>query len=472
VKKHITRLGLYSATDYVEWCRARGFGTDLRKSWAELEKEWCAYGRELARARRRCQVDRDPEKLLAGVCCGTVAARDIARPRWRALAERIERAELTDPAREALRAVVEIVCRRGNLLLAEGRFGDRLLPFVDGLLSLAQHHELWIREPRDWRPRSHNARRQFTSLVRHLVAKYPVPGFLDAAWLRDDDDALRYRDWFVMIGKGRNIRDAWSPVPLTTRIVHHMLRAPETYAVEHALRWGQVHAFGGHERLLQAVVGTRLGRSFENEDFWITVIRWFVAHPEVLPRHFGPVVDYLQHQRFESEEVFVAPGQRETRPPQRPNLSMKSRKSHALMREVERWHRSLSRSISGKGLFWERCGIGELVLETGKRGKNLQIWRIRELLSSHELRHEGAVMHHCVATYARICTSQACSVWTLEVESYEGVQKRATVEVRSGDLVTQCRGKCNKDPSAKEREMIRRWATQEGLAIAKYALPE
>ena len=166
VEKHIARLGLYSATDYVEWCRARGFRADVRKSWGELEREWCAYGRELAKARRGQLVDRDPEKLLTGVCSGVITASDIARPRWRALAERIERAGLAGAQREALRVLVEIVCRRGNLLLAEGRFGDRMLPFVDGLLSLSLHHELWMREPVDWHPRSHNARRQFTSLAR------------------------------------------------------------------------------------------------------------------------------------------------------------------------------------------------------------------------------------------------------------------------------------------------------------------
>ena len=232
---------------------------------------------------------------------------------------------------------------------------------------------------------------------------------------------------------------------------------------------GQIHALGGSERLVEAVIGTRLGRSFEHEDFWITVMRWFVAHPELLPSEFGPVVDYLQHQRFESEEVFVAPGVRETQEPPRPNLSMQGRRPRALLREVERWHRSISRPIGGNGFFWEPCSVGELVFETGERGKSLRIWRIRELLSSHELRKEGAAMHHCVAIYARACSSGACSIWTLEVESYEGVKKLATIEVSSGGLITQCQARCNKAPSQKDWEMIRRWATQEGLAVAKYA---
>jgi hypothetical protein len=463
-------LALYDAADYVEWCRSHGFRASIQKSWSELEAEWCAYGREIVKARTRCRVDRDPLELIARVCAGATSASSIARPRWRSLAGRIERAALARPERDALRILVELVRRRGNLLLAEGAFGDATYPFVDGLIALCRRHAEWIRSPRDWRARSHNARRQFASLARHLVARYPVPAFLDAAWLRRDADAERYRDWFIRIGSGEHIRGTESPVPLTKRIVHHFLLAPEHYSIEQALRWGQIRAIGGDDRLVEAVVGTRLGTSLEHEEFWITVIRFLVQNPQLERPHVGPIVDYLQNQRFVAQDVFVARGVREQLPPPQPNLSMKGRSVAALLRQVERWHRSLRRNGPGASTRWRRCGIGEFELEIGRPGRNLRVWRIRELLSAAELRHEGSVMRHCVASYAGACAAGSCSIWTMELWGFEGVQKRQTIEVNRHGAIVQCRGRFNALPNPRERQILTRWAEREGLQLGRFLL--
>lgn len=466
--KHIERLGLYDAADYLQWCRARGFRTSFQKSWNELEAEWCAYGQELSRARFRCRGDRDPARVLAGVCNGSTSASDLARPRWRALAQRIENAHLPHPEREALRVLVELVERRGNLLLAEGEFGGVRHPFVDGLVALSRRHLEWIRDPREWRARSHNARRQFASLARHLMARFPVPGFLDAAWLRSDADAERYREWFRCIGAGENLRRAEAPVPLTNRIVHHFLRAPEHVSIEQAIRWGQIFALGGDRRLVDAVLGSRIGERFADEEFWISVIRFFVAHPQLDRRHVGPIVDYLQDQRFETRDVFIARGLRAQLPPAQPNLSMKGRSTDSLLRQVDRWHRALARTGPGASRRWERSGIGEFELETGVRGRDLRVWRIRELLSAAELRHEGSVLRHCVASYAGACAAGRSSIWTLERWGFEGVRKHQTIEVNAHRVIVQSRGRFNQPPTAQERQILARWAEQEELQVGRF----
>lgn len=438
----------------------------IQKSWAELDEEGSVHGREVARARLRCRVDPDPRALIAGVCAGRTAASEIARPRWRSLAEQIERAELCSAQRAALRELVDAVRRRGDLLLAEGAFGGARHPFVDGLVALCRRHAQWIRAPREWRARSHNARRQFASLARHLVARYPVPAFLDAAWLRCDEAAERYRDWFVQIGSGGSIRHSTAPIAMTSRIAHYFLRAPESYSIEQALRWGQVHALGGDPALADALIGTRLDGCFQHEDFWITVIRYFAARPELDRVHVGPIVDYLHNQRYEARDVFVAPGVRAQLPPPQPNLSMKGRSLDALLRQVDRWHRALARGGPGANLRWDRCAIGEFELETGVRERNLRVWRIRELLSAAELRHEGTVMRHCVASYARSCAERRISIWTMELWGFEGTHKRQTIEVRDR-VIVQCRGRFNASPNTVERQILARWASQEGLQLAR-----
>ena len=96
-----------------------------------------------------------------------------------------------------------------------------------------------------------------------------------------------------------------------------------------------MHALGGDARLTEAFVATQLGRAFEHDDFWVTVIRFFIANPLLDRCHVGPIVDYLQHQRFEASVLLVAPGVRERQP--QPNLSMHGRAADALLRQVKRW---------------------------------------------------------------------------------------------------------------------------------------
>jgi hypothetical protein len=463
----MARLALRSTVEYVGWCQARGFRTEFAKSWSELEREWCAHSAEIAEAQARRRVDRDPGKLLAAVCAGQASSRDVARPRWRVLAARIEDAPLESAARKALGILVELVHRRGRFLLAEGCFGGAAHPFLDGLIALSQHQDRWIRSPWAWRARSYNARRQFASLVRHLLSQYPVPALLDAAWLRRDEAAEGYRQWFIRIGQGESIRGTQSPIQLTKRIVHHFLQAPEEYGIEQALRWGQIHALGGDSRLVEAILGTRVGDGFEREEFWITVIRFFIENPSLDRNQIGPIVDYLYEQRFAPREVFVAPGVREQRGPLQPNLSMKGRSLRALLREVERWHRELARTGASGAARWQRSAIGEFELETGVRRRNLRVWRIRELLSAAELRAEGRTMRHCVASYARSCAAGQCSIWAMELHGFEGIEKRQTIEVR-GDLIVQCRGRFNRGPTDREREILVRWAQQEGLQLSGF----
>lgn len=213
------------------------------------------------------------------------------------------------------------------------------------------------------------------------------------------------------------------------------------------------------------------GRSFKHDDFWITAIRFFIANPLLDRCHVGPIVDYLQHQRFETRAAFVAPGVREQQPPPQPNLSMHGRSADALLRQVARWHTELGRVQASNGLQWQPSGIAAFEFETGTRKeKNLKVWRIRELLSASELQAEGRKMRHCVASYSGSCTSGSCSIRTLEVESYEGTEKRQTIELNRNRVIVQCRGKFNARPTPQEAEALRRWATEQRLQVSSHIL--
>src|SRR5918997_6500639 len=82
------------------------------------------------------------------------------------------------PDAEVLRRLVRFCHSETDLLTAQG--APR---YADALLALSAHRRDWVRPLDAWRARSHNARRQFASLLRHLLARYEVPAFLDSAWL-------------------------------------------------------------------------------------------------------------------------------------------------------------------------------------------------------------------------------------------------------------------------------------------------
>ena len=63
------------------------------------------------------------------------------------------------------------------------------------------------------------------------------------------------------------------------------LQTPNQYTIEEALRWGQILGLEGEQPLVRAVNGTPLGTTFDNEDFWKTVIHFFVNNPMLDPDH-------------------------------------------------------------------------------------------------------------------------------------------------------------------------------------------
>jgi hypothetical protein len=339
---------------------------------------------------------------------------------------------------------------------------------IDGLLSLARHSRWWIHPVEDWKPRNHNSRRQFTSLVRHLFAEWPVPSFMDYVWfLGNDAEAVRRQDWFRHVGAGRSIRTARLPLALTKRMVHHFMQAPSNFSIEAALRWGQVFALGGNEKLVRSILETRLASEFEHNDFWVTVLQFFVANDMSDAAEIEPIIDYLYDQRFDSRHVRVAPGVVECQGPPQPNFSVKGRTPESMHRLITRW-RILRAMIEDPDEQWRASGIdGFEFVEVGLDGRE-KTWRITELLSTRDLVAEGLKMNHCVGSYARTCAHRISSIWTLECESIAERTKLLTIEVEYGARrISQVKGKCNRNPRAKEVAVLRRWAEKAGLTIGR-----
>lgn len=404
----------------------------------------------LLSARRRGE---DPKSLIRAFERGEVPGAPPATPITRLIKEALE----ADDDPHALAALLRPLAARTKLF--------KRPEHVRGLINLWRHRKKWLKRIEIWTAPARSATRQFTGLAEHLFARHPVPAFMNEAWFAGDPSHLA---WYRHIGLTGSILGAPNlPFALTKKEARYFLLAPADYSVGAALRWAQVRALGGDPRTADHLRGTRLEREFGHEEFWKTVLRFFVDNPMLDPVHYGPIVDFLHHRRFEGGRVFEEEGVVREVPPEQPRLTMRGRTPETLLREVEAWHGRLAREGAAAGLRWRASGIPAFEEVSGTpEGRNMKVWRVRELLNGAALTEEGRAMRHCVASYARSCAEGASSIWALEREGGAGVEKRLTVEVSNASrLVVQARGELNRRPSPEETEVLRRWATQAGLGF-------
>ena len=453
--------------DYLSWCRRYGFGTNTDKSAARMRQELALCSAIRAQERLRLSRSaREPVAVIGRVCAGELAPEDIAPFTLREVAQRVADAFATPAERLGLREFLTFVGKTGGLITECEETDGRDLWYVDALIALHARRDDWLRPYREWRPRSHNRRRRLGGLIRFLLTRYDLPKFFDTVWLRRDRRASKYRDWYVHIGRGGSPRAGPVPAPLTRRAMHHFMHAPAHYTIEQAVRWGQVHALGGDERLCQALIATRLGRLLANDEFWQSVIRFFVRYPELDRAQVGPIVDYLQDQRFTRQRIVVETGEVATLPAPQPNLSMHRRTPESLLRRVDAWHLVLGKTRADDGMRWRPSGIRPLKLIVGK-GERRKVWYINELLSQRALVREGQAMRHCVASYASQCRDRFTSIWSMTTEEPSGrVKRRLTIEVSRCKAIVQCRRRMNRLPCEQERRVLAEWAKLSGLRIS------
>lgn len=488
---HMLRLGHTTVSSYLGWCRREAFACSTGKDDEQRFREWMHHQRTVGEAKlRKSKCHRDPGKVLCEVIDKSLPLDVLPRHLVRAGYRLQDAAEwpfryvgeaapqrLDADAKAVARVLLRAASRRSKLL--EGCAPGTRVAWASALLNVACFHPHFVRPIESWRVKTKNPERQFAGLVRHLFALYPLPAFCDNAWLASGPFAQRQQSWFVHLGSGKNLRSAEGlPVPLTSREAHHALEAPDDLNMLEALRYGQVMALGGDATLVRALRGTRLAESFENDDFWQSLLRFFVRHALLDRNHFGPIVDYLQDQKFERRETDLGHGR--VRLPPRPRLSLKGRSPETLLREVTRWHfeLGLGPGVGEERMRWTPSGLPGFRFEetvrtqdagSQKGEKAKRVWRVRELLSAEALRDEGRAMRHCVASYGDSCRKGHCSIWSLESLHLSNVSKHLTVEVRSREkTIVQARGKANRLPRADERRVLSRWAQQAGLRMANY----
>ncbi len=347
------------------------------------------------------------------------------------------------------------VLRHRRLCRAGGDYRNALR----GLASLAHHHKSWIRDPEEWSSeveRNGKPQRvdQFSSLARHLFARYDVPTFLDEAWFAErSDEAIQQQKWFIHVGAGGSVRELDTPVHLTRRMAHEFMLRNNRESIAHNLRWVQVLGMGGDQVVARAVQSTRLGRHLDHDEFWNTVVLFLSSNPMIDPTLVGPVIDYIHHMRFAPRRVVREGGGVDEAPPPQPDFTMKGRSATKLLRQVEAWHGHLARVQDVVFQSWQTCGLRPYELEDETQELGKVRWTVQEMQSSWELSAEGTAMGHCVVSYSDQCADGHTSIWSIGLQG-EGDEREGILTVAVDPkrrVVTQARGKYNMLPNQAPR---------------------
>lgn len=325
--------------------------------------------------------------------------------------------------------------------------------------------EFWIRPLESWECKTKSRDRIISSLMRHLLAKYEVPLFMDSLFANKETVrglnhvSLEHLIW-VDIAQGKNIRKADSRVFWTKRMAYIFMQTPSKYTYPQAVRRAQLLSLGeNNPRFFNILTTTFLRDIQEDEEFWHTIIHWFVNHPMIDPNQVGPLLDYIRMRKGENED-----------------WSIKGRSPLRLIHDMEEWHTALQRLVKkgvGKAEMFESCGI--LPYKTAGKanvyGQKFECnYIINEILSAKELIKEGAELKHCVASYAYSIRNKRTSIFSLgqQVPAIgEDINKLITVEVDlKSRRVVQARGWCNRFMNEEERRIVKGWAAIWNLQIA------
>ncbi|MEO1616480.1 MAG: PcfJ domain-containing protein [Planctomycetota bacterium] len=482
MRRHIRRLGLDDWPQYCGWCRQHGFDTNPNKHKRLLSRELSIVeqaDKEVARYRPRKKLEKHAWDLFRGNAARTEFASASASNAYRLACDRFGSRKENTSMWDAFADWLELLKKANARFLQDSVAKESLAQggcsFLETLVLLFSHREHWVRSPERWRPGSRNAKRQLRQLIHHLLDIHmEAPAFLDAAWGivrrsdgRQNQIADQHRDWFRSIGAGHGVSQIEFPSKMTKASKRAFLSAPGTMTVDEAIRWSQIRGLRGDQRLAAAVASTRLVGNYANDSFWYSVLEWFAAHPMLEPSLVGPLIDYLNHMRFEETPQWDPVEQRVVSRVAAPRLSMKGRSPESLLTQMETWHRRLRSSNSFHVPNWESCGIEGFEWTEGREDSQAWcVWTIRELRSSTALAVEGRALRHCVASYSQRCARGATSIWTLEKRTRERLQKCLTVEVvPSLRTIIQARGKCNRLRTPQEENVLHRWCQSEGLTL-------
>ena len=194
--------------------------------------------------------------------------------------------------RIASRELFSEVASRCRLLESPNPLSKDIVP---ALIRVAIYSGQWIRSPSSWCANpSAGAEDQWSDLLRHLFARWPMPRFFDSAWLQPGIPVYLERDWFCHVARGGSWRKAHHmPPSISAAALHGAMQAPDHLSVRQALRWGQLMALDASPQLVEEVLATSMVRDLSNDAIWLRLMAKVSGSNDFKPRNFGIIADLL-----------------------------------------------------------------------------------------------------------------------------------------------------------------------------------
>jgi hypothetical protein len=311
----------------------------------------------------------------------------------------------------------------------------------------------FLRSPRDWRRRgkSKSEEKRFVELIKFTVAQYSTPDHLTAVWAHGPSRSptlagIDLYAWWLAVAQGKSLYKALAHRWLSKLETHHFLNAPvgidSAQACWYAVARPHADLFSDAVKVARTKLAERypIANPFGRE-----IAQYFARHRASI-EEMDDLIDYLQAAKLEDH-----------------NFSLKGRSPASLRRKTEEWHRALRKRQSIGGDAWPGHPIPDGAYESGNK-ENRTRWIFKQIKSGDDLYAEGQRMHHCVAMYKPLCMKGAVSIWSVTYECPPGTWHRGvTLEVSSGREIVQCRGFANRPPHQDERNLVTRWADENGL---------
>lgn len=339
---------------------------------------------------------------------------------------------------------------------------------VHAVLRMASYWKAWQRTPEEWTAPDASPFVQFRSLVSHLFDDYPVPNFMASVWMSEHDSRWEL-NLYLHLAAGRSIRQFKLPVSfrLTKRAAAFFMQAPDDLVPMAAIRWSHVRSLGGSNHLARLLADkTVLGAPTEHEVFWESVIRFLVRNYPISDDEVVAIVQFVHQQRFQPAETAWGPGAGQQ--PLQPEFTLQGRTLMSLRRHMANWRTELLAKLPlpvASTPEWKKTDIKPF-----RSARKESLSMIDELLTDKELRVEGGIMRHCVATYSQDCARRRTSIWSLKIQEGERRKRLATIEVIPRTrTVWQIKGRANSPPNETALEVIQQWADREGLQIDEWA---
>lgn len=355
------------------------------------------------------------------------------------------------------------------------------LGVVPAIVRLAAYAPSWVRQPEDWRPDpEQDARAQWASFLRHMLALYPVPEFLDSAWHVFGQPEHFDRDCWVAVAQGRSLKDVPGfPKSITSRVLHASLNGGEAASLASAVWRAELDVVRAEPALRRAVMTHRVFQTLAWHALGARLVEKFAAASvEVsVAAYFALVADALHtidvhHGRAQAEQLLRLPLSALMRHAVKFVTGLMQEEGHDLTEEQVHAAAMSAELLRLAARRW-RPMFGGIPFESRSGWVDGRpLWRVDELCTTDALKAEGRAMRHCVSGYTGRCRSGRSAIFSVRFLKREKAiveaLSMATIEVAQATRsIVQIKAPRNTHPGHHVMRIINEWAAANHLELLK-----